>query len=365
MGQSSRDGSAFSLRFLLFLSLFVWPEQPSLAAAPQPCHGGTLEHTQASDALPVPPTAPERPQTSAAPDRKDRADSAPHAAAGLTAKKKLAKKFRPDANPAPPDFAAPWAPPAVDDAVPPVAADVPCAAPEILEAAARRVKELVANLEEFTATERVEHSKLDGKGKARAPETRSYNYLVSFHEVRPGMLSVEETRNGSLLPDSFPERLATTGLPALVLVVHPYFVEDFDIACEGLGQWRGRPAWQVHFQQRADRPVRVRSYRVSHRRFPIRLKGRAWIAQDTHQVVRLETDLLEPVPLIRLQQEHMAIEYRPVEFPRRKLRLWLPHSVDLWVDFRGRRYHRRHSFRDFQLFSVETSQQIHDPVQPQ
>jgi len=48
--------------------------------------------------------------------------------------------------------------------------------------------------------------------------------------------------------------------------------------CEGLGQWDGKPAWQVHFQQRDDRPARLRVYTVGMRSFPVKLKGRAWIA---------------------------------------------------------------------------------------
>ncbi len=132
------------------------------------------------------------------------------------------------------------------------------------------------------------------------------------------------------------------------------------ITCEGLGQWQGQPAWQVRFQQRPDRPIRIRGYRVGGHWYPVKLKGCAWIAADSFQLLHLESDLLEPVPEIHLLSEHLAIEYRPVRFQKQKLELWLPQSANLYVDLVSLRYYRRHSFSDFQLFSVDVTQQIHD-----
>jgi hypothetical protein len=37
-------------------------------------------------------------------------------------------------------------------------------------------------------------------------------------------------------------------------------------------------------------------------------KGRAWISADSYQIVRMETDLVMPVPQIQLSAEHNAIE---------------------------------------------------------
>ncbi len=257
-----------------------------------------------------------------------------------------------------------WAPPDIDDAVPPVTTGAVCSLPEVLQGASQRVKDLVANLEQFTATERIEHSELDRKGNWRAPLARSFHYLVSISEIRPGMLNVDETRDGATSLDAFPTRLATTGLAAFALVFHPYFVGDFEIACEGLGEWRGQPAWQVHFQQRPDKPARMHSFRIGGNLYPVKLKGRAWISAHAYQVVRLELDLMEAISKIRLQAENLDIEYRPVQFAKRNLELWLPESADLYMDFRGHRYHHRHSFSEFLLFSVDATQQIQAPKEP-
>jgi hypothetical protein len=257
-----------------------------------------------------------------------------------------------------------WWPPNVDEAAPSIAPGVPCALGDVLQGAGQRVAELVTNLEQFTATERVEHSELNRKGNWAPPRARSFKYLVSISEIRPGMLNVEENRNGGQSLDAFPTRLATIGLAASALIFHPYYVGDFEMACEGLGEWRGQPAWLVRFQQRSDKLPRIHVFRVGGGIFPVKQKGRAWISFGAYQILRLVLDLVEPVPKIRLKTEHEEIEYGPVEFRNRKAQLWLPESADLYMDFRGHGYHHRHSFSDFLLFSVEATQEIQAPKEP-
>ncbi len=65
-----------------------------------------------------------------------------------------------------------------------------------------------------------------------------------------------------------------------------------------------------------------------------------------------------------MKTQHLEIEYRPVRFAKRNLELWLPGSADLYMDFRGRRYHHRHSFTEFLLFAVDMDQTIHAPSEP-
>jgi len=257
-----------------------------------------------------------------------------------------------------------WLPPNIDDLVPPVSPDVTCSFPEVIQPAGERVKELVSNLEQFTAIEKIEHAEVSSSGTVGRPETVSFKYLFSLYETRPQHLSVEETRDGQEMPTTFPKQLATRGLAAFALIFHPYYVDDFSMSCEGLGTWRGVPAWQVRFAQRPDKFPRIRTYQVGTRRFGIRLKGRAWIAADSSQVLRLESDLLEPIPEIKLQTEHLNIEYRPVDFPKRKVQLWLPERAELYVESRGSRYIRRHSFSEYLLFAVDLRQQIQDPKEP-
>src|SRR5262249_29732252 len=90
-------------------------------------------------------------------------------------------------------------------------------------------------------------------------------------------------------------------------------------------------------------------------------RGRAWIATDSFQVIGLETDIVAPIPTIRLKAEHDFIEYAPVKFSKSSQELWLPASAELFLDFHGHRLHRRHYFRDYMLFSVDETQKISEP----
>jgi len=254
-----------------------------------------------------------------------------------------------------------WMPPDVDEKTPPVKLGVSCPLARVLAGAGKRVVEFTKAVDHFSATEFLEHQVIDRQGVAISSEDRKFNYLVSIQEVRPGYLNVDEYRDGSLGYEMFPNGLATVGLPSIILMFHPVNVGDYDITCEGLGSWQGTPAWQVHFRHRDETRSPIRTYKIGGHVYPVSLKGRAWIGASNFQVLRIETDLSSPMPEIKLLAEHQALDYGPVRFKDRSVQLWLPADTDIYFDFRGKRVHRRHSFSDFLLFSVDDKQKIEKP----
>jgi len=249
----------------------------------------------------------------------------------------------------------------VDAHKPSVAPSVQCPA-NVLEMVADRSKELVNNVAQFSAIEDMIHESLTPQGIPRNRESRRYNYIASITEHPQGALIVTEYRDaaGSVL--DMPDQITTTGLAVLAIVFHPKFSDDFDMSCEGLGDWRGTPAWLVHFRQRADKPARLQTYVVNGANYPIHLKGRAWFAADSYQILHLETDLAAPVPEIHLVAEHTAVDYGPVEFKRSNIDLWLPKSADLYVHFGKRHFRRQESFDHFMLFSTDAVDKPHIPA---
>lgn len=256
-----------------------------------------------------------------------------------------------------------WLPPDVDEKMPPVEQGATCALAEVLEKAGKRAEAFVKNVERFTASESLKHQAIDKWGIAAPAETRKFDYVAAIEEPKPGFLVVEEYRNSGGSPAEFPGGVVTNGLPALALIFHPDNVLNFEMTCEGLARWNGKPAWQVHFRQRRDKPNTIRSYRLGldGRSYPVALKGRAWILADSFEIARLETDLIAPVPQIKLVAEHTAIEYGPVEFHNRDVVMWLPQSAEVYYDWRGKRIHRRHSFSNYMLFDVDEKQHIAEP----
>jgi len=258
-----------------------------------------------------------------------------------------------------------WAPEDIDASKSYLTPDVKCSLPDVMAATSKRVLQLTENMQGITANETVEFAELSPKGVPKTILSKRFSYFVSIEKVGPRDLSVDEYRKDQAGSASFPAHLVTNGLAALALIFHPSYSGDLRFGCEGLGQWKGQPAWLIHFQQREGQRSRLRSYRTQLGKFPVSLKGRAWVAANTHEILRLETDLVAPVEKLELEREHITVEYKPVDFRQGKLQLWLPESAEMYAKFGGKRYRQRHQFAEFTYFSVDTRQKISDPKIPE
>jgi tetratricopeptide (TPR) repeat protein len=258
-----------------------------------------------------------------------------------------------------------WLPADVDATIPAVEPGVACPMGKIQQETGERVHEFISAVNRITATEYLDNEVMDDSGLPKRRESRRYNYVVAVSRVPTSQLvRVEEYRNGSAGLENFPERVATLGVPAMVLVFDHAFRNDYDMYCEGLSHNHGGSsglAWQVHFRQKHDQPARLRGYTIGRANYALPLRGRAWIATDSFQVLSMETDIVAPLPAIQLKTEHDIIEYAPVKFSKNNQELWLPASAELFLDFHGHRIHRRHYFRNYLLFSVDENQKISDP----
>ena len=168
---------------------------------------------------------------------------------------------------------------------------------------------------------------------------------------------VKEDRESTRNQGQYIDRIATQGTSSLALVFHPDYMKNFRMTCEGLGKWHGQPAWQIRFEQRPDAHY-ISGIVMDGRVYAVKLRGRGWILADSYQVAHLEMDIAEAIPKIRLRLEHIAVDYVPVVFPNNGETIWLPSNAELYVDFRGHRFYRRHTYINFRLFSVKVDQQF-------
>jgi tetratricopeptide (TPR) repeat protein len=258
----------------------------------------------------------------------------------------------------------PWQPVGVDEVKPSVASGVSCPLAQVLASAGERVSQLVEDVARFAAVEELFHQRLDEFGVPQRTETRKFNYVASIAETEPGFLEVSEYRADRLELSGYPDHIASTGFAGLALVFHPHIRDEFEMSCEGLGDWHGQATWLVHFRQREDRPSRMHSYKVGTQLYPVNLKGRAWIRADNFQIVRMESDLVRPMPQVKLLSEHQVVEYAPIPFGKTGIVLWLPKSAEIYFDFRKQRYYRRHSFEHYMLFAVNSEERRKEPVAP-
>lgn len=253
-----------------------------------------------------------------------------------------------------------WAPKDIDQAPPAVFPDVPCAQADVLKRAGQRVADLIDNLGRVNAAEKVTHTPVDKQGRPGRALLGHYDYMFTFRRPRAGVIWVEEYRDG-LLAKPMVGGVGHSGLAAMALVFHPAYSGDFEMKCEGQGSWNGEAVWYVRFQQRDDKPARMRSFTSQRGTARLRFKGRAWIAANSYQIVRLETDLIQPPKDLRFDREHLVIVYGPTKFKELKQTFWLPVSVDIYAQMYGRAWHRNHVLTNYIHFSVDTKQKIADP----
>jgi hypothetical protein len=177
-------------------------------------------------------------------------------------------------------------------------------------------------------------------------------------------VGISEQRNGLGNASVFPANIATPGLIAMALVFHPSMRGDFQMTCEGRGDWRGRPAWIVYFRQRDGVPGRISAFVLNGSTHRIGFKGRAWITADSFEIAHMETDMTKPLGDIQFVFEHISVDYKPMHFASGQ-QLWLPDNADLYFEFRKQRYHRRDTFTHYRLFAVGSTQVIKQPPESQ
>jgi tetratricopeptide (TPR) repeat protein len=257
----------------------------------------------------------------------------------------------------------PWRPPGIDEVKPSVAEGIACPSDTVIERSGERVKELVDNVSRIAAFERLVHQQVSEMGASLTKETRDYDYVASISERKPGFLEVDEERSSRTTRAGVPDGIFSGGFASLALVFHPDMRDNFEMTCEGLGNWQGKATWLVHFKQREDRPARMHDYRVGAETYSAHLKGRAWITADKFEIVRIESELTAPMPQIQLRCEQQVVEYGPVQF-QKNVELWLPIKADIYLDFRKHRYYRTHSYDHYMLFSVDSIEKRKEPQAP-
>jgi tetratricopeptide (TPR) repeat protein len=256
-----------------------------------------------------------------------------------------------------------WMPPDIDEKVGTLEPGAVCNVDDVLKKAGEKIQELLVNVDRFTATESLQHEWINKSGVPDPAINRRFNYVVEMQEIKSGFFNVVESRINKEGSNEFTDGLATTGLPAMVLIFHPSSIANFEITCEGLARRSEGLAWQLHFRQRLDRPNTIRAFRIGMlgKSHPINLKGRAWIAADTFQVLRLETQLIAPMREIDLRADYTEVEYGPVHFNKKNVDMWLPQTAVAYSYWLGKRSRQSHTFSNYALFSVEDKQKISQP----
>jgi hypothetical protein len=267
-----------------------------------------------------------------------------------------------------------WDPPHVGAPVPSLSATPSCFLPDVLKQAGQRAEELVDHLQKFIAHEQIRYQQTDRQGMPEIYLAPKFEYLVDFgKQFEP--LKVHETRTPLAgTADGRLSSIVDKGLPILALIFYPALQGDYEMRCEGATEWNHQAAWVVHFRQMKGKrprtltmetPIEVYPRPVNATELrPLSIKGRAWIAADSGQVIHLETNLVEAILMIDLVESAISVDYAPVKSRALNVEIWLPKFAVAYTDYADRRMIIEHTFSDFQFFSVQTQETIQKPSEP-
>jgi hypothetical protein len=255
-----------------------------------------------------------------------------------------------------------WDPPKIDSKLPASPDAPPCDLEVVLTQAAARATELIDNLQNFTAREHMDFRVFGagGFGDTRRGGSEAFDYTAIITK-RGSSFSVSESRKAAQVAMEFPLENQDIGLPEMALIFFPALRPDFDMKCETATNWNGRAAWIVSFRQRKDRPNQTAAFSTGGHSYSAPLRGRAWIAQDTGVVIHMNIALMHDIPAVNVREWYLSIDYAPVRFRSKDVTVWLPQSAQTWAAFDIDHVVVTHTFSDFFLFSVQTTQETSPP----
>jgi len=238
----------------------------------------------------------------------------------------------------------------------------------ILAGVAANISAMTANFVNTSSRESIHQEKLGGKGKVRDSMIQEFRYLCVAPHERSGP-TFKEYRVDSAGTQVFPKGvddgfMLTSGFTAAALVFHPDYQPGTIFRYLGKQQTDGRLMYVVAFAQIPGKAHLSGLFKTGQSWLPTFTQGLAWIDPSSYQIVRLHTELLRPLPELRLERESTEVNFHQVGFKRVQQTLWLPQQVTVAIDWNGKQLRNTHAYSDFKIFSVDATERVRTPKLP-
>jgi len=225
-----------------------------------------------------------------------------------------------------------------------------------------RVASFFRDFPNTASRERVRRERLSVYGRVEDSVTQTYNYAL-YPDKTGGW---QEGRTDSKGRDVEPDKMKgvaflTSGFAGNQVFFHP----SHKAGCRY--RYLGRQAAEPHahviaFAQVPGKANFVGTFQSAGMAAPTGLlyQGLAWVDPQTFQIVRMRTDLLTPRSDILLDRQTSEIWFSEVTFGDTRT-FWLPREVVVTFLWSGQRFRNRHSYSEYQVFTVETQNKIELP----
>ena len=237
--------------------------------------------------------------------------------------------------------------------------------PAILSTVGKNISNLFASFPNICSQETIHQERLGRKGEAWAQQEYKYRYLLLTSGERWG-LSIDEYRANLRGEDTgllglTEDAMLTSGFISAPLIFHPVFQSGSTFRLLGRQRVNGRNTFVILYAQDPAKSRLYGSFRQGENVRVTYTQGIAWVDAETDQIIRLTSDLLSPLPQIRLKKETTDIEFSEVALKRLPQKFWLPVAVTVTVDWHGKVLRNRHLYSDFLIADVNSKQKIAGP----
>jgi Flp pilus assembly protein TadD len=220
-----------------------------------------------------------------------------------------------------------------------------------------------------TSREQIREEQLNKGGKVTHTLEQKFQYLLLTQPAQGGLMSLDEYRTdqgGSLtgpigLKDGF---MLSAGFASISLFFHPAYQSGASFRYLGREKVDGTDCDVVGFAQVPAKAKMFERFNTPGATVLVLHQGVAWVDPSDSRIVRLRTDLLQPLPKIRLLRETTEIHYSMVNFKGVAAALSLPADVAVTVQWKGKTFRNMHQYGDFKLFNTAAHEKHVTPMPP-
>jgi Tetratricopeptide repeat len=235
----------------------------------------------------------------------------------------------------------------------------------ILRSVGKNVLEFFQDFQNTSSLEEVQEEQLSQRGKVHNKLDQKFRYLclISGEGKPPFFQEYRRDLSGGrgemyALKQGF---MLTAGFVSASLNFHPDFQSESTFRYIGRQRIDGRETYVVAFAQQPLKTKLSGGFKYGVKSAATYTRGLAWIDARNYQILRLRTDLLKPLPQVKLKRQTTEIEYQEVRFKSSHQGFWLPRQVAVTVEWNGRIMHNEHRYSDFELFDVRIHEKIGKP----
>jgi len=238
----------------------------------------------------------------------------------------------------------------------------------ILSAVGTNVENSFRNYPNTSSVEDIQQEKLSRRGKREGYLEKKFYYLCVTPQQSwgPGFSEFRNAVNGEAgqlagLNDGY---MLTSGFTSASLIFHPAYQAQSQFRYLGRQQMGGINAYVLAFAQVPAKSKLYGTFKSHNSLATTFTQGLVWIDPQTYQILRLRTDLLKPLPEVRLERQTTEIAYSEVRFKGVEGSFWLPKEVTVTVQWAGRSLRNEHEYSGFKVFNVASIEKVSRPKMP-